>query len=630
MQNSQIQEFTSKLDLKELISQEPHKFSSTFNPINSVDRNSIFNSFIYQFSKIEFIEKIINICLFQSDLTVGVNNNADTIKFITTFLKNLNYEVSQNTFNPVDIPKPKILTAIKVAQQIATLRSEISIHLLTYDTVLQHFPKRDLIIDRLLRSVISKRLLDYQSFKKEFDEVIDSIQFFNDFRPMKKGILELGVFLQQSSSDEVSIFSLTKLYKDIITSAYNELINLKTLNKNELIEDYLCISDKKSVEKVVSNLMNFLNVGYSFYKTGYDLIDNNIFGIESSTMTLITGPSNHCKSIFMINLVRNIVTNIDNVFADGDAIVYITLEDDIHKLLRRFISIFGNTGSEIVRQLFIKANEIISVNSNNSNNSKYISDEISKILTELLNVSFIENKNNKCKIILKHCNENTFSMSDAKKFIDTLKLNSINPKILFIDYVDVMVPSSQKHSTYNDYDAQGEIIQEMRVASRNYSIPIVSITQNTRESENVMQNLSNNLVGDSYKKVRYTDYIYMIRLRSDTDLLHPQVKNDVTTPLDPQISVVDLSGQYFQNLVPLEIKITKAKDGKRNISKFHIFSGSNLRVYDKLSNFISDIPEFKRNIQKLQSNIHTLEVNSIQGPQLNDIMNNINNMEMLI
>lgn len=59
-----------------------------------------------------------------------------------------------------------------------------------------------------------------------------------------------------------------------------------------------------------------------------------------------------------------------------------------------------------------------------------------------------------------------------------------------------MIPSNQRHTSYNDYDAHGEIIQEMRVVSRNQSIPIISITQNTRESENMNQNMGNNLVGD--------------------------------------------------------------------------------------------------------------------------------------
>jgi hypothetical protein len=187
-----------------------------------------------------------------------------------------------------------------------------------------------------------------------------------------------------------------------------------------------------------------------------------------------------------------------------------------------------------------------------------------------------------------------------------------------------MIPSNQKHSTYNDYDAHGEIIQEMRVASRNYAIPVISITQNTRESENMNQNMGNNLIADSFKKVRYSDYIYMIRLRSDADLLHPQVKQDINKDDEQQLSMMEITGQYFQSLVPMEIKITKAKEGKKNMVKFHLFSGLNLRIYSSLSNFISDIPPLKTYSNDLQNQIEMLELNCIQGPQANLDPSNLN------
>jgi hypothetical protein len=111
----------------------------------------------------------------------------------------------------------------------------------------------------------------------------------------------------------------------------------------------------------------------------------------------------------------------------------------------------------------------------------------------------------------------------------------------------------------------------------------------------------------------------MIRLRSDADLLHPQVKQDTSTEGDQPLSMMDIAGQYFQSLVPLEVKITKAKEGKKNIVKFHLFSGLNLRVYDTLSNFVSDIPTFKFSSEYLQNQIEMLELSCIQGPQLNSL-----------
>jgi len=119
----------------------------------------------------------------------------------------------------------------------------------------------------------------------------------------------------------------------------------------------------------------------------------------------------------------------------------------------------------------------------------------------------------------------------------------------------------------------------------------------------------------------------MIRLRSDADLLHPQVKNDVSNEGDEHLSMMDITGQYFQSLVPLEVKITKAKEGKKNMMKFHLFSGLNLRVYDKLSDFTGDIPSYKQSSSELQNQIEMLELNSIQGQQINLLdPNTINTM----
>jgi len=120
----------------------------------------------------------------------------------------------------------------------------------------------------------------------------------------------------------------------------------------------------------------------------------------------------------------------------------------------------------------------------------------------------------------------------------------------------------------------------------------------------------------------------MIRLRGDADLLHPQVKNDVNKDNEEQLSMMDITGQYFQSLVPLEIKITKAKEGKKNMMKFHLFSGLNLRVYDNLQEFISDIPTFRQHAQELQNQIEMLELNCIQGLQLNTSV--CDNMNILI
>ncbi len=175
-----------------------------------------------------------------------------------------------------------------------------------------------------------------------------------------------------------------------------------------------------------------------------------------------------------------------------------------------------------------------------------------------------------------------------------------------------MVPTNSRYSNYNDYDAQGAIIQELRLASRVYKMPVISITQNNKASEVPGAEMSNALIGDSYKKIRYSDYVYMLRMRNELDLLSPQVKGDVCEDQNEDLSIMDMSGKYIQTIVPFEVKITKAKEGKKNIVKFHLFAGMNLKIYDSLAAFFMDLAPFKQESANLQNNIDLLGMNTMQ------------------
>lgn len=129
-------------------------------------------------------------------------------------------------------------------------------------------------------------------------------------------------------------------------------------------------------------------------------------------------------------------------------------------------------------------------------------------------------------------------------------------------------------------------MHEMRMASRRYGIPIMTITQNNRLSENMTAEMSNNLVGDSIKKVRYADTIIMIRQRADLDIFSEQVASDVNQ--NNKLSIGDSDNAHLGFITPFEVKITKAKDGQKGQSRFHIFSGKNLRITENVEEVISN------------------------------------------
>ena len=125
--------------------------------------------------------------------------------------------------------------------------------------------------------------------------------------------------------------------------------------------------------------------------------------------------------------------------------------------------------------------------------------------------------------------------------------------------------------------------------------------------------MSSDNVGDSIKKVRYSDYIYMVRLRRDLQILAETVKKDIIEPSELEenkaTTFTDLQNEQNSKLVPFEITITKAKDGDRGISKFHVFSPYNLKIYDKLSLYYSDISNLKANTDQLRAEIVRARMN---------------------
>ena len=302
--------------------------------------------------------------------------------------------------------------------------------------------------------------------------------------------------------------------------------------------------------------------------------------------------------------------------------LFLTLEDDIYKLFRRFASISGNYNYNSIKSLFKTSYEI----SNYENAGSYVSN-IKNMFKNIIQTSILDATDNKVSLIIKHSNENTFSSGDISRFIDQLKVEGVNIKAIIVDYIDVMVPIINKFTSGDDYNAQGLIVQEMRNLSRLYQIPVITATQNRRESENVSTTMSNMQIGDSYKKVRNADFIYMCRMRSDLDIFSSPVKDnvlstDVSIPIDQKIlSLSDkVRDQISFNLVPFEVKITKAKDSEKGANKFLLFCKQNLKIYNNLQEYLDDIEQLITNSNKLTHDIKVLSsmalASSIQSDEI--------------
>jgi hypothetical protein len=128
---------------------------------------------------------------------------------------------------------------------------------------------------------------------------------------------------------------------------------------------------------------------------------------------------------------------------------------DIHKLSRRFISIFGNYKFEVIQQLFAKAYEVTrtqQIMGMSIDNSEQLLGSLQKMFKMLLKSSLLKVTQGKCSLVLKHCNENSFSPGDLGRFIDRLKVEGYKTKLVFVDYIDTLSPTTTVFGNKSEYD----------------------------------------------------------------------------------------------------------------------------------------------------------------------------------
>lgn len=577
----------------------------------------LFSRFIDQ----GFLEQLANICIYQSDfaaLNPSIKSN-DAVRMMKKFINDVRKDTTAMKLETtVSIEMQQ--SVFKFVYQLLNVREQVGARLVTYDNIYSHFPNPNIIVRNMIENVCNSRLTNMDDFRRMFEDVSLQIQMYNELKCARGMMMNLDQFITDANDTNTNLITLLNTLKTTVSEAHNSLMNMPILNKVDHAVDCFIISDKASLEPIVDTYTQHLHDTYSFFKSGYPIIDTNIGGIESSTLHLISGPSNHAKSILMINMCYRVIKYNLLEFEPGDSILFVTLEDDIFKLLRRFLSIFGNIDSEAIKALMVRTSALFKKHNNTDISSNTgLNEEFKKIFTELLSESILRITNQKVRIIIKHSSENTFTSSDLTRIIDDNNVRGNKVKMAFVDYVDVMVPSALGGNyTENDYFAHGQIIHELRLAARNYGLPIISITQNTRESENSQQSMGNNLIGDSYKKVRYSDYIYMIRMRDDLDVMADQVKKDVTTD-HSNVSFQDVTGTTANASTPFEIKITKAKEGKKNKVKFHIFCGKNLRIYDTIDELYAEMAENQKFTTSLRNHVELMGTANMVVPSTSQV-----------
>ena len=569
--------------------------------------SNLLKTFTSKFVSEELFVDLINVCLYPAAFgTVTVGSTNSTVEYLRDYLIDVAKVVRPLKLSNTSI----IMNNINLVNTLFTIRESGS-NILGYNNVFQHVPSQDVNSQRLMKRAIDEQIKSVDEFRKKTDYILNMINLYYEISDIRAHLVLLGNFEEYSSGGDITPFEVAKNYKELVINMYNDLSKLQSVNKAESISDYFVISDKKSSMSLADTLFSYVSQEYSFFQTGFELFDRFIEGFESSSVHLVSAPSNHGKSIFMINLCHMMARINAADFQPNEAIVFVTLEDDIYKLSRRFMSVFGNYKYNLLRTVFKQSYEI-SKATEIMDASTTMGVKIKSMFKNLLDTSVTALTNGKFGIIIKHASENSFSPGDLGKFFDRLRVEGWKVKMCFMDYVDCANPTIMKYTSVKDYDVHGQIVQELRNLSREHKIPIITATQNAKISENMNMAMDNSMIGDSYKKVRYTDYLYMCRMRRDLKVLATPVLDDIIDPakhltnneLNPEI--VKMTKLIEEVLIPFEVKITKSKESGKDVSRFALFCVENLRIYNNLQEFIDDAKYLYSVSKRLEQDINSI------------------------
>ena len=415
------------------------------------DQKTLLKAFVSTFTSEDFMTDLVRITLHPSEFGAFTSEKSNSaIDYIRDFLN-----VLGDTSRKLQLPTIKTTQSqIQAVNTLLTIR-ESSATLLTYENVFQHLAVRDLITTKLIQKSIENKLTDDEQFRKLTDTVIEVIHAFYEVISVSSTITLLDNLQEAISDNNLTPFEALKNYKDLVITAYNDLSKLQSLTKAESIADHFIITDENSCERLAETLVTYIAKGFSVFKTGFDLFDRVLSGVESSSVHLISAPSNHGKSLMCINMCKRMIEQNITDFDKKDAILFITTEDDIHKLSRRFISIFGNYRFETIKQLYAKAYDVTrsqQIMGMSVETGSQLTTSIQKMFKNLLKVSLLKVTQGKVSLVLKHCNENSFSPGDLGRFLDRLKVEGYKPKLIFVDYMDTMVPTTSAFGNAKEYD----------------------------------------------------------------------------------------------------------------------------------------------------------------------------------
>ena len=548
-----------------------------------------------------FIKKIINIGLYNVDF-IGYNTSTSGTSVpdkILNFISNLKNDVLLETID--SISKSKVSNQLDVCYDIFKIKTDSSSKLLTYDSAIEnYFKNREQYVISLLKDVRIKPIQNIETFRLEVDDLLKNIQLYTEIQGLKKFVTNMNNIFE-SLSDEKNINQLSFIQdcKEIITDANNAVNKIKSIDKDESKVTSLEFFDDESYMNATNYMLDHIKKGFRLYKTGYSYIDDNIGGVESGKVFMLAAPSNNGKSLMGVNLLKRLIKNNHEIIKPTDVFLFITLEDHLFNLMRRIISIFGSNSSKLVRNIYEKSSGIFQDDKFDDDYKNKVDYETKIFVNNTLKDAIKNVTKNNCRVRIISASENSYSMSNIEEIYNEYKAKGLTVRGIVIDYLDVMSSSDPLGKGKSTYDVQGDITHQMRLFAKNENIFIITMTQNNRSSEDREKLLNVTMLGDSILKLRYTDTLIMMRQMPDKQINDHKVSKDIKLS---DIKNNSFNNKQYADLIPLELKIEKVKDGtKPTYGKYSIFSTETLEIFDNIYEYNDMKKILPKNDEKMKN-----------------------------
>lgn len=282
----------------------------------------------------------------------------------------------------------------------------------------------------------------YESIKNNYSNIKNLDQNF---------LLEnLNLFVKKSVIKK----TLLQSYDEYEAGDYDKIIrNFQRLNEaiidNDMGKNYFdpkFFVDKYDGERTGTTI-----------KTGSVQFDENFGGLHRKTLTIVAGPSNSGKTMFLVNLAASLMQMTDEL----KNILYITMEIDEEQIGKRVdASLLG----EPLKNLRSKI--------------KDGSDLIEK---------FIARKESGNKLVIKAMRSGS-NAADIEALIRNLSFiplageeTPFKPDIVLVDYFGLMRPIQQKKNA-NSYEVGRDIAEELRAIGQDFNVAMVAAAQTNRSS----------------------------------------------------------------------------------------------------------------------------------------------------